>query len=169
VPETTTATRPPTPGDDRGSLPLTSPQLPAIAPWLAAIVGFGLAGLIGLLLGWGILGILVLGWVLLFIGLPTWSGVVEGRRRAVDRLTTTLMWSTFVLAMIPLGALICRPFNGKERRVSVSDPNRRRVLKQALMLGLCTAHLYDPARPVLWTAASLTRGLVLFEPEGFYA
>ena len=70
---------------------------------------------------------------------------------------------------IPPGRLICRPFNGKERRTSVTAPNRRRVLKQALMLGLCTAHLYDPARPVLWTTASLSRGLVLFEPEGFYA
>jgi hypothetical protein len=56
-----------------------------------------------------------------------------------------------------------------ERRISVADRNRRRVLKQALMLGLCTAHVYDPARPVLWTAASLSRGLDLFEPQGFYA
>jgi hypothetical protein len=70
---------------------------------------------------------------------------------------------------IPPGRLICRPFAAKERRTSVADPDRRRVLKQALMLGLCTAHVYDPARPVLWTATSLTRGLVLFEPEGFYA
>lgn len=70
---------------------------------------------------------------------------------------------------IPPGRLICRPFTGKERRISVADPDRRRVLEQALMLGLCTAHLYDPARPVLWTTASLLRGLVLFEPQGFYA
>ena len=70
---------------------------------------------------------------------------------------------------IPHGRLICRPFAAKERRTSITDPDRRRVLKQALMLGLCTAQLYDPARPVLWTTASLSRGLVLFEPEGFYA
>jgi len=70
---------------------------------------------------------------------------------------------------IPPGRLICRPFAGNEHRTSVEDPNRPRVLKQALMLGLCTAHLYDPARPVLWTTASLSRGLVLFGPEGFYA
>jgi hypothetical protein len=37
------------------------------------------------------------------------------------------------------------------------------------MLGLCTAHLYDPGRPVLWTRASLKRVLELFEPGGFYA
>ena len=70
---------------------------------------------------------------------------------------------------IPHGRLICRPFAETERRISVADRNRRRVLKQALMLGLCTAHVYDPARPVLWTTASLSRGLDLFEPQGFYA
>ena len=70
---------------------------------------------------------------------------------------------------IPPGPLICRPFTGTERRISVADRNRRRVLEQALMLGLCTAHIYDPARPVLWTTASLSRGLDLFEPQGFYA
>jgi hypothetical protein len=70
---------------------------------------------------------------------------------------------------IPPGRLICRPLNETERRISVADGNRRRVLEQALMLGLCTAHVYDPARPVLWTAASLSRGLDLFESQGFYA
>jgi hypothetical protein len=70
---------------------------------------------------------------------------------------------------IPHGRLICRPFAGTECRISVVDQNRHRVLMQALMLGLCTAHIYDPARPVLWTAASLSRGLDLFEPQGFYA
>ena len=71
---------------------------------------------------------------------------------------------------IPPGRLICRPIY-REGRAAHPSPtaNRRRVLKQALMLGLCTAHLYDPARPVLWTAASLSRGLDLFEPQGFYA
>jgi len=43
------------------------------------------------------------------------------------------------------------------------------VLEQALLLGLCTAFQYDPARPVLWTRASLTRCVELHEPAGFYA
>ena len=43
------------------------------------------------------------------------------------------------------------------------------VLEQALLLGLCTAYQYDPARPVLWTRASLTRRVELYEPAGFYA
>ena len=43
------------------------------------------------------------------------------------------------------------------------------ILRQALLLGLCTAYHYDPARPVLWTRASLTRRVELYEPAGFYA
>ena len=40
---------------------------------------------------------------------------------------------------------------------------------KALLLGLCTAWQYDPSRPVLWTRASLTRRVELYEPAGFYA
>lgn len=43
------------------------------------------------------------------------------------------------------------------------------ALYQALVLGLCTAWCYDPRRPVLWTRASLTRQLELFDGRGFYA
>ena len=42
------------------------------------------------------------------------------------------------------------------------------VLRQALMLGLCTRVLFDPARPVLWTHASLTRRVELYAIENFY-
>ena len=43
------------------------------------------------------------------------------------------------------------------------------VLREALLLGLCTAWQYDPARPVIWTRASLTRHVELHDPAGFYA
>ena len=43
------------------------------------------------------------------------------------------------------------------------------VLEQALVLGLSTRSLFDPSRPVIWTRASLTRRLNLYEVEGFYA
>jgi hypothetical protein len=43
------------------------------------------------------------------------------------------------------------------------------ALYQALVLGLCTAWCYDPLRSVLWTRASLTRQLELFDGRGFYA
>jgi hypothetical protein len=37
------------------------------------------------------------------------------------------------------------------------------------MLGLCTAHIFDPERPVLWTLNSVTRAVELFDPAGFYS
>ncbi len=43
------------------------------------------------------------------------------------------------------------------------------VLRDACLLGLCTAVFYDPARPVIWTSASLTRRVELFDTAGFYA
>ena len=42
------------------------------------------------------------------------------------------------------------------------------VLRHALILGLSTAHLFDPGRPVIWTETSLTRRLELYNPLGFY-
>ncbi len=52
-------------------------------------------------------------------------------------------------------------------RVQRADPQE--VLRQALMLGHCTAWLYDPARPLIWTRASLLRRVEIFDEEGFYA
>lgn len=101
-----TTITPPGPRADRDSMPLTNPQLPALAPWLAAVIAFGLAALAGLLLGWGWVGTAVLGWLLLLVVLPAWSLLVEGERRAKDRFATTLVWSAFGVAMIPLVALI---------------------------------------------------------------
>jgi phosphate transport system permease protein len=103
VSDTATKPRPPR---DRDSMPLTNPQLPGFAPYLAAVIAFGLAALVALLLDWHWVGALVVGWILLFLLLPTWSGIVEGKRKAVDRLVTTLVWSTFTIAVIPLVALV---------------------------------------------------------------
>ncbi len=51
----------------------------------------------------------------------------------------------------------------------VASADAQLVLRAALLLGLCTAVFYDPSRPVIWTHASLTRRLRLYETEGFYA
>jgi hypothetical protein len=42
------------------------------------------------------------------------------------------------------------------------------ILRDALILGLATASIYDPARSLLWTNASLTRRLELYDPRNFY-
>lgn len=70
---------------------------------------------------------------------------------------------------IPPIRLLALPFSGPEEGLDVATAPPHQVLEQALLLGLCTRHLYDPARPVLWTTASLGRKLELFDPAGFYA
>lgn len=70
---------------------------------------------------------------------------------------------------LPAGKLICVPRPDWSPRLKVSRFQHEEVLGQALMLGLCTAQLFDPARPVLWTEASLTRSVELYDPRGFYA
>ena len=70
---------------------------------------------------------------------------------------------------LPQERLICQPLPEWANRLSAVNGPRSDVLEQALMLGLCTAHLFDPERPVLWTETSLTRAVELFDPAGFYA
>ena len=63
---------------------------------------------------------------------------------------------------------ICRlDLRPQRLRVAFADP--KEVLRQALLLGLCTTVLYDPQRPVLWTRSSLSRCLELYDAGGFYA
>jgi len=64
---------------------------------------------------------------------------------------------------------VCRAAPLDAPRLDVANAKAEEVLRQALLLGLCTAHRYDPLRTVLWTQASLTRALELFDAEGFYA
>lgn len=70
---------------------------------------------------------------------------------------------------VPRQRLVARPHTANHGTVDISYDAPRDVLWHALMLGLCTAQLYDPARPVLWTQAALVRRLELFDPAGFYA
>lgn len=72
---------------------------------------------------------------------------------------------------LPTTPLICQPLPDDAPRLDVliSAPEPLPILEQALLLGLSTPYCFDPARPVLWTQASLTRAIVLFDPAGFYA
>ena len=69
---------------------------------------------------------------------------------------------------LPEGRLICRPLDPKASRLAVRGGPEREVLEQALLLGLCTAQLFDPARPVIWTRSSLSRVVDLFDLQRFY-
>jgi phosphate transport system permease protein len=90
----------------RGSLPLTAPRLPLWAPALVAVLAFAASGLLAMLLGWGVVAFAFLGALLFVVALPLWSVTVEGRRGAVDRLMTSLVWVAFGLAVVPLVWLI---------------------------------------------------------------
>ncbi len=83
---------------------LYAAQLPTWAPKavlaLALVVGGGIyvAGpnpFFGVLAAW-----------VISLGLPVWSVVVEGRRKATDRLVTVLVTSAFALTMFPLLSIL---------------------------------------------------------------
>src|SRR5690348_4676216 len=78
-------------------------RLPAWAPpaiaVLAAVIGYTLVKAAGI--GGPALSVVLA--VLLFIaGVYTSATLVEGRRRAKNRVATTLIWSAFLLALLPL-------------------------------------------------------------------
>ncbi len=93
-------------GTQRASLPLVTPQLPAWAPALVAVVAAAVGALAVLMLSWGLVGGAVFAVVAFLVALPVWSRVVEGGRKAVDRLVTGLIWAAFGLALLPLGSLV---------------------------------------------------------------
>jgi phosphate transport system permease protein len=85
---------------------LVQPSLPRLAPAIAGVLAVAVAGLLFLLTGWHLVGFLVVAGLLYLVVLPVWSFVVESRRAAVDRLTTTLVFGAALVAMVPLVWLI---------------------------------------------------------------
>ena len=69
---------------------------------------------------------------------------------------------------LPVGPCICR-IDPAPRPEVAATLTPLEGLRLALVLGLCTPYLYQPQRPVLWTEASLTRRLLLYDGEGFCA
>jgi hypothetical protein len=70
---------------------------------------------------------------------------------------------------VPESRLVCRQVLTGADRIPVRTGPPREVLAQAMLLGLCTTQIFDPGRPILWTTASLTRAMELFDHRGFYA
>jgi phosphate transport system permease protein len=102
---TPTTTRPPM-TTVRSNLPLTHPRLPRSAPALAGVMSLAAAALAGLLAGWGPALTTLVAVLAFAVALPLWAYVVEGRRGATDRLATTLVWTAFAIAMLPLVTLV---------------------------------------------------------------
>jgi phosphate transport system permease protein len=84
------------------SLPLATPRLPGWAPALVGVLAVCGSGLLALLAGWGVVALVVVAALIFVAGLPLWAASVEGRRGAVDRLMTSLVWTTFFVAVVPL-------------------------------------------------------------------
>jgi len=84
---------------------MTGARLPGWAPGLVAAVAVGLGGLTWLLGNGAAMGVLV-ALVVQVLGLPAWSLAVEGRRAAVDRMASGLVWTAFLVALAPLVWLV---------------------------------------------------------------
>ena len=90
-----------------GARGLTANQLPAWTSGVVLAVSLAVSvSLFALLGSFGLIRTLAVALVLYGIVIVTASAVVEGGRRAKDRLATTLVTSAFVLALLPLVSLV---------------------------------------------------------------
>lgn len=76
-------------------------RLPHWAPQLAVLVSAAI-GLLSWLLGLGLVAAALVAVAIYLVGMPIWSGTVEGSRSAKDRLATGLVWTAFGVAVVPL-------------------------------------------------------------------
>ncbi len=82
---------------------LVGARLPAAAPIIAAASGVLLALALKAVLSWtGYLTAFFTAALLFIVILSGWSFAVEGKRRAMDRFASTLIYSSFVAALVPL-------------------------------------------------------------------
>ncbi|MBC7443680.1 MAG: phosphate ABC transporter permease PstA [Ramlibacter sp.] len=87
------------------SLPLVQPQLPRGAQAVTAFIA-GCVTALFYVMSLPLAGALILGGLAYLVVLPVWALAIEGRRGATDRMMTGLIWSAFVVAMVPLTSLI---------------------------------------------------------------
>jgi len=87
-------------------LSLTRARLPRWAPMLVAIIATAFSLLVTLILDWNVVGFLILAVAAYAVALPVWSSIVENSRAAKDRLVTTLVWTSFSIALVPLLSLV---------------------------------------------------------------
>lgn len=80
-------------------------RIPKISERLVLVVALALGALVWILVG----GLFLAGFTALavyLVVLPLWTLVKEGRRNAVDRLATGLVWSAFLVTLAPLVWLV---------------------------------------------------------------
>jgi phosphate transport system permease protein len=82
------------------------PQLPRGSAWIALALGVVVTSALQAGVGLPILPSVLVGWAVVVVGLPVASAIVEGRRKAFDRLVTVVVASAFALAMVPLVSIL---------------------------------------------------------------
>ena len=90
---------------------LAGRRLPRWSPWVsivAALLGAGVLAVAGLVDG--VVGVALVAAAIFTVIQTVWSWRVEGRRHAVDRLATTGVYATFILAATPLIAVLATVF-----------------------------------------------------------
>lgn len=86
--------------------PLEAAQLPRSISWYVLGGAVVVSGALTLLLGWNLAAFGVVAVILYLIAIYVISRVVEGRRKATNRLMTGLVTTAFILALLPLVAVV---------------------------------------------------------------
>ena len=104
---------------------LTAGQLPRWMPWAILAGSFAVTVVLFALVAgasessFNITAAGILGYVLFLVALPVVSNIVEGYRKATDRLVTGLVSGAFMLAFIPLVSVLWTVVQGGWRRFDV--------------------------------------------------
>ena len=81
-------------------------RLPRRAALIVAALALALGALAAVVTSGGYATALIVAALAFLVVLPAWTLAVEGRRAATDKLVGSLMWTAFVIAMIPLVSLV---------------------------------------------------------------
>ncbi len=88
------------------SVPLVRGSLPRRASWLTLAASLVVAGALSALAGFSAALFAVASVVLYTVSISVWSRVVEGGRKALDRLFTAVVTSAFLIALTPLVSVL---------------------------------------------------------------
>ncbi len=105
---TTTATAAPRPlanSYTAGKLPRWTPWVMLVGSWAVLIAVFAMLAASGATKGFNIVGAVFFGTVLFDVAIYSTSLLVEGNRKAKDRLVTSLVATAFIIALLPLISL----------------------------------------------------------------
>jgi phosphate transport system permease protein len=103
---TAAAPRPMTNSYTAGKLPGWTPWVMLVGSWVVLIALFAMLAASGATKGFNAVGAIFFGTVLFDVAIYVTSLLVEGRRKAIDRLITSLVATAFIIALLPLVSLL---------------------------------------------------------------